>query len=164
MWMYTCGQQTHLHIITGSVRFILLTACYFASYKYPSPVSPIIRLCFASLLNLAGNMFSATRKLAFPLSPKVFGNLPTGLLLIPVPMCAWNQPESIGFPYLTSWRKPVMWYWLIPSTQSRKKVTKLTERMPNGFATYSCVTWSSPVLSHRQTFASSVILCDTGRS
>lgn len=37
-----------------------------------------------------------------------------------------------------------MWYWLIQSTQSRKRATKQTERMPNGSATCSCATFIPP--------------------
>ena len=69
---------------------------------------------------------------------KVFGSLLTGLHLIPAPTCAWNQPESIGFPYSTFWIKLAMLCWRTQNTPNRQKVTRLTERMPNGFAPYSC--------------------------
>ncbi len=79
-----------------------------------------------------------TKKHASPHFPRDFGTLLASLHLIPAPMCVWNQPESIGFPYSTSWRKPAMLFLLTPSTRNRKKETKQTERMLNGYATCSC--------------------------
>lgn len=67
--------------------------------------------------------------------PKGSGSLLTGFHLIPAQMCVWNQPESIGFPCLISWRKPAMLFWLIQNTPNRKKATRQIEMMPSGSVT-----------------------------
>ena len=56
-------------------------------------------------------------------------------------------------PVFNILEKPIWLHWHTPSTQSRRRATKLTGRTQSGSATCSCATWSSRPLSRRQPFA-----------
>lgn len=64
--------------------------------------------------------------------------------------------ESSGkfwIPVFNILEKPVGLLWHTQNTQNRKKETRQTVRMPSGFVTCTCVTWSNPALFLLRTFA-----------
>ena len=83
-----------------------------------------------------------TNKLVSLPFQKVWRNCVIGLQCTIVLRIVWNLLASIGFLCLTCWKKQKFLLFLpIPNIQNRKKETRLTERMRNGFATCSCMKW-----------------------
>ena len=112
---------------------------------------------YACIGLLTPTIVQNTKKLVYLPFQKNCRNCLIGLLNIPVLMFVWNHQVNTRFLALKSLRKPVGLLLLILNIPNRKKETKQTERMPNGFVTCICVIWSNPALFHHRIFASCVI-------
>ena len=95
-----------------------------------------------ALVSLIPTPVQSISKLAFLPFPKDCLSCVTGLINIIVRMSVWNQPASIGFLFLISWRKITSGLlFLIPNTPSLKNEIRQIVKMQSGFAIYICAAW-----------------------
>lgn len=77
----------------------------------------------------------STSRLAFLCLPRDCRIWLTDLPNIPARTFAWNPRGNIGFPYSIFLKRLAVSCWPTPSTQSLRRATKPTTRMPGGSAT-----------------------------